>query len=598
MGVKYNDLVNERKKRLNSQDLSLLDRLTMSSSGYARARHRAAKGYSDKVASIPSEIAGAATTGFNKAMDAATSRRELEMQMAREGITAENLGRYGEESLAQAAGGAGAMLSPVTGTAEALAPPDMGIVRAIAESKVGQQAAQLAGEYPRTTRNLSNALEAGSWFPGMKFGGRMLNALMDNTPTEMPGFYSGNPAGAFATATVPAIPGMFNQLFNPRAAMERRTVGTGRGRRKEYVTNPKQSVTVGSMLASSHMDKQGARTPEGSDNVVQSSAEVQRYVQDSFDLSDTDKLKANLASLEPDTPDVVLDAAANHARRVHSVDNREGAATAVVRRPLSGEKLSGEATGVATTASSVSRSLTSSKSLEAAHKALPDAEGIDFYRQYLTIAKHANNDRVRLAIRDKKLPDGTTGADLQQLYWNALNNKNQGKKVTEKQQQALNFFEDAKPIQMTDRGNGIYTLQDTTKSAAQDLGGMNQFLAIDVNKGKVWTMGSDGHDMFGVNPPGGNELINIVPIHSFDIGTKKSYPKSGSVEVNLKRIEELTGMPRNKGESATAYQKRVMRDYKGSAELQDYLTVGENVVGAGMLTSAIAGDRENEKERR
>ena len=107
MGVKYNDLVNERDKRLNSQDLSLLDRLTVSSSGYARARHRAAKGYSDTVASIPSEIAGAATTGFNKAMDAATSRRELEMQMAREGITAENLGRYAEESLAQAAGGAG-----------------------------------------------------------------------------------------------------------------------------------------------------------------------------------------------------------------------------------------------------------------------------------------------------------------------------------------------------------------------------------------------------------------------------------------------------------------------------------------------------------
>lgn len=596
MGVKYNDLVKERDKQLSSESLSVIDRLAASRSSYARARYRAAQGYSDKAASIPPKIAGAATTGFDKAMDSAASRRELVMQMGREGITAENLGRYAEESLAQAAGIAGAMLSPFTGTAEALAPPDMGIVKAIAESDLGQKAAQLTEEYPRTTRNVANALEAGSWFPGMKFGGRMLNALMDNTPTEMPGFYSGNPIGAFATATVPAIPGMFNQLFNPRAAMERRTVGTGQGRRKEYVTNPKQGVTVGTMLANSHMDKQGARTPEGNDNVVQSSAEVQRYVQDSFDLSDTEKLKASLASLEPDTPAVVLDAAANHARKVHSVDNREGGATAVIRRPLSGEKLSGEATGVATTASSVFRSLTSSKSLEAAQKALPDAEGIDFYRQYLTVAKHANNDRVRLAIRNEQLPKGTTGANLQQSYWKALANKNQGKKVTKKQQQALDFFEDAKTIQMTDRGNGIYTFQDTTKSAAQDLGGMNAWGALDVNNGKVWNMGTDGHDMFGVNPPGGNELINIVPIHSFDVGTRKSYPKSGGVEVNLSRIEELTGMPRKAGESATAYQKRVMRDYRGSAELQDYLTVGENVVGAGMLTSAIAGDRENEKE--
>lgn len=546
---------------------------------------------------IASGVAEAGKSGFNRAMDAATRRRELEMEMARNGVSAEALGRYGEETLAQAAGTAGAVLSPITGTADALT-PDLGVTQAIAQSNVGQQVGQVLQQYPRTTRNVSNALEAGSWFPGARFMGRSLNALMDNTPTEMPGFYSGNPVGAFANATVPAIPGMFNQLFNPRAAAERRVIGTGQGRRTEYVTNPKQTVQMGSMLANSHMDKQGAKNPEGGDNVVQNSAEVQRYVQDSFDLSDTDKLKAGLASLEPETPDVVLDAAANHARAVHGTDNRSGGTTAVVRRPLSGEKLSGEATGTATTASSVSRSLASSKSLEAAQKALPDAEGIDFYRQYLTIAKHANNDRVRKAIFDEKLPKGTTGADLQQDYWRGLYNKSQGKKVTEKQQQALDFFEDAKPIQMTDRGDGIYTLQDTTKSAAQDLGGMNQFLAIDVNKGKVWTMGSDGHDMFGVNPPGGNGLINIVPIHSFDVGTKKAYPKAGGVEVNLSRIEELTGMPRNKGESATAYQKRVLRDYKGTAELQDYLDVGKNVVGAGMLTSAIAGGSKDEERQR
>ena len=569
----YKDLVKERERR------------------YSRKAVDNVKKISGNVASGVSE---AAKSGLNRAMEAATRRRELEMEMARNGVSAESLGRYSEETLAQAAGTAGATLSPITGTAEALT-PDLGVTQAIAQSDTGQQVGQALKQYPRTTRNVGNALEAGSWLPGAKFGGRMLNALMDNVPTEMPGFYSGNPVGAFAKATVPAIPGMFNQLFNPRAAAERRVTGTGQGRRTEYVTNPKQSVTTGNMLASSHMDKQNTRTPEGGDNVAQNSAEVQRYVQDSFDLSDTDKLKAGLASLEPDTPDVVLDAAARHAKVVHGTDNRSGGTTAVVRRPLSGEKLSGEATGTATTASSVSRSLASPKSLEAAQKALPDSEGIDFYRQYLTIAKHANNDRVRKAIDNEKLPKGTTGADLQQDYWRGMYNKSQGKKVTEKQQKALDFFEDSGPIQMTDRGNGIYTLQDTTKSAAQDLGGMNQFLAIDVDKGKVWTMGSDGHDMFGVNPPGGNGLINIVPIHSFDVGTKKSYPKAGGVEVNLSRIEELTGMARKKGESATAYQKRVMRDYKGTAELQDYLDVGKNVVGAGMLTSAIAGGNKDEE---
>lgn len=556
---------------------------------------QAVQGAKALVPEIISNISEASQEGFNKALDAATRKRQIGMEMGQRGFSMDALGRYGEETLAQAAGTAGWVLSPITGTFEAII-PDLGVTKAIMESEVGQQGQQLAGEYPRTARNVSNALEAGSWFPGMKMLGRIANATVDNMSTELPGFYSGNPVGAVTKGAIKAVPGMFGQLFRPRRQAERRVIGTGVGRRAEYVTNPKQSVQTGSMLASSALDKQYTRTPEGGDNVVQNSAEVQRYVDGSFDVSDQAAIRAGLASLEPDTPDVVLDAALNHWQMAHKIDSRPGGTTAVVRKPLSGEKLSGEAVGTASTASSVSRSLTSKATLDSAKVALPDAEGIDFYRRYLTISKHANNDNVRKAVYNEKLPRGTTGAEVQQNYWKGLYNQSQGKKVTEKQQQALDFFEDAPEIKMTDRGNGIYTLQDTTKSAAQDLGGMNQFLAIDVNNGKVWTMGSDGHDLFGVNPVGANDLVNLVPIHSFDIGTKKSYPKSGGAEVNLSRIEELTGMPRKAGESATAYQKRVMRDYRGSAELQDYLTVGENVVGAGMLTSTIAGDRENEEK--
>ena len=547
----------------------------------------------DKVSDVGSAISKNAQDSFNRSMEAARKRREMEMRFAQEGMTAGDLGRYAEESLAQAAGTVGTALSPITGAAEELT-PDLGVSKAIAESSVGQTVGALTKEYPRTTRNTLNALEAGSWFPGAKFLGRTANAVIDNMPTELPGFYSGNPVGAVAKGATGAVPGMLAQMLRPQRQAERRVIGTGRGRRAEYVNNPKQSVQAGSMLANSALDKQYTRTPEGGDNVVQNSAEVQRYVDGSFDVSDQKAIKAGLASLEPDTPDVILDAAMKHWQTVQGIDQRPGGTTAVVRRPLSGEKLSGEATGTASTASSVSRSLASPKTLEAAQKALPDAEGIDFYNQYLKIAKHANNDNVRRAAYNEKLPKGTTGADLQQDYWRGLYNKSQGKKVTEKQQQALDFFADAKPIKMTDRGDGLYTLQDTTKTAAQDLGGMNQFLAIDVNKDKVWTMGSDGHDLFGVNPAGANDLVNLVPIHSFKVGTKKKYDKAGGVEVNLSRIEELTGMPRKKGESATAYQKRVMRDYKGTAELQDYLEVGKNVVGAGMLTSTVAGVNEDE----
>lgn len=557
----------------------------------------------EKAKSLPgnavSNIASTARSGFNKAMEGARARRESEMRMAQNGITLDELGRYGEASLEQTAGGARTVLSPVSGPVEAVT-PDLGVTDALMSTSGGQALQRLAKENPRTTKNLANLAEGASWFPGMKFIGRAANALVDNMPTKIPGFYdSPNPINkAIATGKValPATLGMFEQLFSPRSMAERRIIGTGWGRRAEYAGSTEQGVSMGNMLASSHMDKQASRSPEGRDNVVQSSAENQRYVQDSFDISDTERLRENLKSLEPDTPDVVLNAAENHVRRVHGTDNRAGGTTAVIRRPLSGEKLSGETIGVASTGSAVSRALTSQPTLNAARKALPDAEGVDFYRQYLTIAKHANTDNVRLAVKRGKLPDESTGANVQQLYWNALYNKNQGKKVTAKQQKALDFFNEAKTIQLTDRGNGIYTLQDTTKSAAQDLGGMNQWFAIDVNNHKGWGMGSDGHDMFGMNPAGGNDLINITPIHSFDIGTKRKYGETGEAPVDVSRIEELTGMPRNKGESATAYQKRVMKDYRGTAELRDYMESGRNLAGAGMLTTAVGGGvDENER---
>ena len=534
-------------------------------------------------------IVETASGGWSKAIDSATRRRELEMQMAQEGINTETLGQYGEESLSQLGGTVSATLSPIIGTAEHLT-PNLGVTESVVGSPAGQLASEKIQEYPRTARNVGNALEAGSWFPGARYGGRVITALADNMPTEMKGFYSGNQLGALTKAVGGAIVPAVGQMFSPQAQATRRDIGTGKGRTEEYVTNPKQSVPAYSMLASSHMGKQQSRSPTGPDDVVQNSAEVQRHVQGSFDECDTASIRAGLASLEPDTPDVILDAAMNHWKAVHNIDRSAGGTTAVVRRPLSGEKLSGEAIGTASTASSVSRSLTSNTTLSAAYKALPDTEGLDFYKQYLTIAKHANNDRVRSAVKNGDLPKGTTGAGLQQDYWKGVSNKSQGKKITENQQRALSFFEDAKPVQLTDRGNGLYTLQDTTKSAAQDLGGMNQFLAIDVNKNTVWTMGSDGHDLVGMTPPGNNDLVNLVPIHSFKVGEKRKYESPDKTTVDISRVEEITGIPKLKGESATAYQKRVLRDYKGTANLQDYMAVGNNIVGAGMLTSTLTSD--------
>ena len=99
---------------------------------------------------------------------------------------------------------------------------------------------------------------------------------------------------------------------------------------------------------------------------------------------------------------------------------------------------------------------------------------------------------------------------------------------------------------------------------------------------------SDGHDMFGMDPPGGNSLLNTTPIYSFKAGTKNPEKKDlDRPTESVTRIEEITGMKKQKGESNVQYQSRVMRDYKGTANLQDYMAVGKNVGRAGMLTGAL-----------
>jgi hypothetical protein len=104
---------------------------------------------------------------------------------------------------------------------------------------------------------------------------------------------------------------------------------------------------------------------------------------------------------------------------------------------------------------------------------------------------------------------------------------------------------------------------------------------------------SDGHDMMGMNPPGGNSLINITPVRSFDVGTKTKIPKGEKTfKPDMSKIEELTGIKQNKGESPTAYQARVLKDYRGDPTLLNFLRAGENVAYAGMLTGLTGEERE------
>lgn len=516
----------------------------------------------------------------------------------------------GSGLLNAAAGVVNAAVSPATGAIRSVT-PDLGLfeaaINAAANTGLGKKAIELSQANPRATEALLNIADLLAIKGSGQLFSKSFNALAENSPTKMEGFYkSPSPMSkgvAVAKASGPEVFNAINQMYNPMAGATRRVIGTGKGRRDEYVTRAAEGAkgfneARGNAMASSFMDTQGKnRTTPDPNTVVANTAEMKRYVQHFGDMADKPTVRASITS-NVDVPDKIADGAMEHLYAVHKTDTSTGGTSLVVRKPKSGEGLDAEATGGRSSASSVS-ALSSQNTLDAARKAMPNADTEEFYTAYITVAKYANSDNIRMAVRQERLPTsfvtktGVQKTELMRSYWGAVKKKSEGKKLNEKQKQVYDFFKSAPPAKLRDRGDGIYSFSDSHKSTAQDLGGVNDWVAIDTGNNKVYTMISDGHDMFGMNPAGGNSLINTTPIHSFDLGQKTKFEKEGKKpDVSVSEIEEITGMKRRKGESTTAYQARVMKDYKAPVTAGDVAESAKNVVGAGLLLSQIQEDEE------
>jgi len=552
-------------------------------------------------------VASTPFRNIGEAYDEGTRRMEMGRGYSDRVVPNLQQGQYGEAAknfatgtTLNVAGGFNRAMSPVTGLVNTVL-PDLGITERIMQTDVGQRAAQLASENPRAAATLGAVADIGMLRGGASSIPASFQAIADNTPTKIEGFYnSPDPMNKLMSTLKAAVPNVglaVKQGFSPQAQATRRVIGTGEGRRAEY-NESTGSIRDANALQSSFMETQRrGETAPAMDTVVGNTVEVQRFAQDWTDFSNKERVKQGLSSYTDDIPDNVLEGAMEHLYAAHGLSDKAGKTSLVVRRPQTGEGLQGEAIGVSKgTSPSAISALASSKILDSAKQAMPDATPLEFYRRFVSVAKQGHMDKIRLAIREGDLPEGTR-SNLLNSYWRFKIREQKGQKISKNQQKVLDFFDKAPEARLRDRGNGVYSFSESHASSAQDLGGVNDWVAIDTKNDKVYTMISDGHDMFGMDPPGGNSLLNTTPIYSFDIGTKKQEKKDlDRPAESVARIEEITGMKKQKGESNVQYQSRVMRDYKGTANLQDYMAVGKNVGRVGMLTGASIN--ENEEQQR
>ena len=150
-------------------------------------------------------------------------------------------------------------------------------------------------------------------------------------------------------------------------------------------------------------------------------------------------------------------------------------------------------------------------------------------------------------------------------------------------------------------GDFVY-LSQGYRSEMKDLGGVNQFIAIDTKNKDVYTLISDRHDLAGQDPIGGSGLVTVGTMDKVKLGggfdsnvdALKKERRQERIQQREKeavaKTEEMTGIKINKGESPVNYSKRVLRDSKFTPEARDYL---ESLYrGSWAVTAATEMDNE------
>lgn len=433
-----------------------------------------------------------------------------------------------------------------------------------AETPVGQEVVQYAQENPRMFDNLGAAANIGGVLPLARIGKTAINSGAARVPTMLEGFYGsgvGTPQKVLAAAkgAAKAIPSTLSDPFNPKAvAYERVTgvpLGKGRGEIGEGVTKGNQSMA--SAVTTDYISRQRGKGPapfiaEGPIGVTNNLAEVP--------ATDKAQVKKQLfrkgVNVNFSVPTVVANRAMNHIYDVWGI--KPDKTEFVIKNPEGVQRLSKEARVGTAKGPKALRLLTQAT-----------ADGDKGLEQFMRSKKKSIQD--------------VTKEDLMAFY------KDRGISVTSGGKKDPHVY-----------------IGTSHVSEAKELGGVNDFIAINPKTGDVYSVISDQHDMFGMDPVGGSSLMTVSPVQRSNF--KASGNERYSMEDNLnartnkgvgtgksegdrrpevlqaaKRLEQMSGIPMNKGENPISYNTRVLKEFEAPAQAQDVATVARR---SGMLAAA------------
>lgn len=474
-----------------------------------------------------------------------------------------------------------------------------------------------------------------------KSAGNFLNKTAQNMRTNIPEFYSGNPLVSvknFLKEYGEAMPATVEESTNAAAVAKRREYGISDAKLDDALSERGKDADLTAVSINRQL-------PNNEGTLLEESVIGLNYLDNRVAKDDVATLSNNVgnrfrAESAEEIPESIVARATRHLTDGPHVTDKKGVYEYQFKDPASRSNEGYlEAVGANKAGSTAMRSL---------HGGLTDVYLKDLNKlrgtaaenispkdmvEFLQITATLDNKALKLLAGDKQ-PSVVVGQLLRARAIEASGKpfaKNQaGTEALLKKYNRLVDTKVIKPAKVTDEmGNvvsgrsvsdiktpeGYLVTQQSFLSRQQELGGMNVFITVDPSNQKVYSMLSDGHDIFGKTPVGGNHLITASPLveSSYKTGTKYdakqvvSRKTKTNVDAAVKRVEDATGVKRKRGEGADRHALRAMREGKvtptaadearaasARGKIKGAKMAGGAGVGAGMLTAydAFSDDEE------
>jgi hypothetical protein len=465
-----------------------------------------------------------------------------------------------------------------------------------------------------------------------KSAGSLANKTAQNMPTHIDKFYT-NPvmaAKGFGQEFTKAVPSAIKESIDPAARAKRRVMGLSDKKIDDWVT-PKTGKDA--ELTAISIQRQ---LPDTQDTLLEKSVVHLNYLDSRIPREDAGRLSNAIGDgyrAKGSVPENIVQRATRHLTEGAHVTKPNAKYEYQIKDPSAGGDVGYiEGVGSASTAAPILRALhgkATDSYLTAVNKirkgqkvdSLAGKDMVEFMQISSTL-DGKNLDAIKRAVKAQK-PDLE---NIQDSYVIDSVLKGRLKASAGKESKGTQAVIHDVFNQMVDKGSikmarvsdeagnavgankladikdpdGFLVTQQSFLSQQKELGGMNAFVAVDPNNQKMYTMLSDGHDIFGQVPVGGHHLITATPLIESSLKTGSKYNNKQirtaktqrNVNRAIKATEETTGIKKLKSESVNAYTKRAFKESKPKVSSQDIAgaqaakTKLKATAGAGLLTGA------------